>query len=222
MTVFILGGGLYFLTSLLIPPSRMQPVGKWACRAILFAAGQRIKLVGKFPRLDEGPYIYIFNHTSLLDTFVIVSLLPEFTGAIGKQEQFSVPLWGWILKRWGAMPIDRGDVDESIRRLDRVEKSVQGGLSLMIAPEGTRSPDGQLGPFKKGPFHIAVNTKTRVVPMVINGAFRAKHKGSWLLRPGVIKVQIAPTIEHTKERDWTVTELQEEAHQSISAYLDAV
>ena len=97
----------------------------------------------------------MFNHTSLLDTFIVVALIPEFTGAIGKKEQFKIPIWGAVLRRWGVVGIERDNVAEAVRSLGAVEEAVKSGVSLLIAPEGTRSPDGTLGVFKKGPFHVA-------------------------------------------------------------------
>ena len=128
--LFIVLGGAYFFLSILFPPKKLHFFAKVLCRIFLLCAGQRLHLENAFPQVENGPYIYVFNHTSLLDTFILVAVLPEFTGAIGKKEQFSIPLWGWILKRWGVVPIDRSALRDAIRSLQVVEKSLQNGLSL--------------------------------------------------------------------------------------------
>ena len=107
-----------------------------------------------------------------------------------KQEQFSVPLWGWLLRRWGVVPLDRAKLKSAIRSLGKVEESVRAGRSLLISPEGTRSPDGRLLPFKKGPFHVASGTGAPLVPILIDGAHRSKPRSGWHLYPGTIRVRV--------------------------------
>ena len=197
---FVSLGSVYILMSFFISPVHLQPLGKWACGVFLWAAGQKLIVNGHFPNVEDGPYLYMFNHASLLDTFIAIAVLPEFTGAIGKKEQFNIPIWGWIIRRWGAVPIERGNLGNAIQSLNKGEEVLSNGRSLLIAPEGTRSIDGRLLPFKKGPFHMAVNTQTPVVLLAITGAFEAKQRGSWLLKPGQINVHILPSIE-TREQD---------------------
>ena len=98
---FALAGSLYILISVALTPKQLQPLGRWVCSATLWLAGQRLDVTGEFPPPGEGPYLYVFNHTSLLDTFIVVALIPEFTGAIGKKEQFKIPIWGAVLRCWG-------------------------------------------------------------------------------------------------------------------------
>ncbi len=194
LSTFTLAMCLYLSLSLFVSPASLNPIARIGCRVILASAGQRLKITGSFPDIEGGPYIYVFNHTSLLDTFVMVAALPEFVGAVGKREQFEMPLWGWVIRRWGAVPIDRDRLKEAIQSLDEVERAVHGGRSLLIAPEGTRSVDGELGVFRKGPFHVAVNTGATIVPVSIRGAFEAKRKGNWLFHPGVVSVQVLEAI----------------------------
>jgi len=169
--------------------------------------------------VPDGPYIYMFNHTSILDTFVVMAILPEFTSAIGKKEQFRIPIWGTILRRWGTLPIDRHALTAAIENLDRVGESFARGRSVLIAPEGTRSHDGRLGPFKKGPFHIASRYQARLVPIAIVGAFRAKHKGSWILRPGVIQARIGLPLESHSLLASSVESLRDESRRQFEALL---
>ena len=211
-TLFVIFGTVYFLLSMVFPPRRLHPFAKVICRLFLLGAGQRLRLESDFPDVEKGPYIYVFNHTSLLDTFILVSVLPEFTGAIGKKEQFSIPLWGWILRRWGVVPIDRKALRAAIRSLQVVEKSLQDGLSLLISPEGTRSLDGTLQSFKKGAFHVALHTQTPIVPICILGAHASKNRSSWRLRPGTIRLKVARTVAPSQLDSCTVESLRAETH----------
>ncbi|MDP6932962.1 MAG: lysophospholipid acyltransferase family protein [Myxococcota bacterium] len=211
ITLFVCLGSVYVLVGLLASPRALHPIARWACRALLLSAGQVLRVQGSFPPVKDGPYLYLFNHTSLLDTFVAIAVIPEFTGAVGKKEQFEVPIWGRILRHWGAVPIDRSDRSDAIERLADVGRAVADGQSLLVAPEGTRSPDGTLGPFKKGPFHVAVQQQATVVPIVISGAFQAKRKDSWLLRPGRITVRVGAALVTRDRPGCTVEDLQQEA-----------
>ena len=114
LAVFTVLGSIYFVSALFIAPKRLHGLARWGCRWMLWSAGIRLETKGSFPSSDSGPYVYVFNHSSLLDTFVVIALIPEWTAAIGKAEQFKVPLWGWILKRWGAVPIHRSDLNRAI------------------------------------------------------------------------------------------------------------
>ena len=210
--LFIVLGGAYFFLSILFPPKKLHFFAKVICRIFLLGAGQRLHLENAFPQVENGPYIYVFNHTSLLDTFILVAVLPEFTGAIGKKEQFSIPLWGWILKRWGVVPIDRSALRDAIRSLQVVEKSIQNGLSLLISPEGTRSIDGNIQSFKKGAFHVALHTQTPIVPVCIFGAYESKNRSSWIIRPGRIRVRVARIIRPGEVALCTVESLRNETH----------
>jgi len=163
--------------------------------------------------------MYLFNHTSLLDTFIVICLIPEFTGAIGKAEQFRIPIWGWVLRRWGAVPINRSELRTAIDQLGQVEAAIKEGRSLLISPEGTRSQDGRMLPFKKGPFHVAQNTQVTLVPMTIRGAYRAKRKSSWRLHPNIIEVIVGTPITSDHAAYASLETLSEETRQRIAAHL---
>ena len=130
----------------------------------------------------------------MLDTFIMLAILPEWTGAVGKKEQFSVPIWGAILKRFGAVPLDRKNRDAAIASMDEVGRSFADGRSLLVSPEGTRSSSGELGDFKKGPFHLAVRHHVPMIPTVIRGAYESKRKGDWRLRPNLIHIDVGPPL----------------------------
>ena len=219
LSVFVCMGLLYVLLSLVIKPASLQPIAQLGCRGLLLCAGQRFVMEGSFPPISEGPYIYMYNHSSLLDTYVLMGSLPEYTAAVGKKAQFEMPIWGWVLKRWGAVPIDRSNLDRAIQSLALVEKAVTEGRSLLIAPEGTRSSDGRLGPFKKGPFHIAMNTKAPIVPMVIEGAYESKNKGSWVLQPGQITLRIGAPLNIEEHHGSTVESLRAETRHRLDRLL---
>ena len=205
-----MGGTVFILLSPLLSKNYLFRFARVLCKAILITVGQRVEVNGSLPALSMGPYIYMFNHTSLLDTFIMIATLPEFVAAVGKSEQFQVPLWGWILRRWGAVPIDRSNLARAKESLNVVQDALHKGRSLLIAPEGTRSCDGSLGPLKKGPFHLSINTRSCIVPVRIHGAFAAKNRNSWLLTPTTITVHYGSCIQpDTQSLESLITRVSE-------------
>ncbi len=207
---FAVTGPLYVLLSLVLSPKTLHPYARLVCLGVLVTAGQRFEIRGPFPALERGPYLYVFNHGSMLDTFALIGAIPEFVAAVGKAEQFDVPLWGTVLRRWGVVPVQRDDLEEAIESLNAAGLVYSTGQSLLISPEGTRSEDGRLGPFKKGPFHLARQLDAPIVPLLITGAHRAKRRGSWLLRPGRITLEVGTLVTNPATAFDSVEALRDE------------
>ena len=164
----------------------MQPLPRLFFRFILFTAAR----VEYTMLVQHGPYLYMFNHASMLDTLIMIAIIPEYTMAIGKAEQFDVPIWGTLIKRWGAVLIHRQDLQRAIKQLDTVSNALRQGDSLLISPEGTRSPDGRLLAFKKGPFHVAMNQPTPIVPVAIVGHCQEKESCWYCPRPSKFELAL--------------------------------
>ena len=195
---FIVGGGVMLVLSLVMSPARLQPFTRFVCWSVMTCSGHPVRTLNAPPPPEEGPYVYVFNHTSLLDAFTLMVAFREWPAVVGKIEQFSVPFWGWILRRWNVVGIDRSNREGSIQRFSALQQALENGQSALIAPEGTRSKTGVMGPFKKGPFHLSLATGSPVCPIRIRGAFEAKNTGSWRLRPGFISVEFLPLV-HVEE-----------------------
>ena len=194
LTCFVLIGVIFVSISFVLNKNQFHRLARLSAHFILLASGQRIDVKDSFPPLERGPYLYVFNHTSMLDSLIMVAAIPHFMAAVGKREQFAIPLWGAMLRRWGAVPLDRADRSSAIQSLSTVEEVIRHGTSLLISPEGTRSSDGELLPFKKGPFHIALNTGISIVPIAVTGAYHSKNKTSWILRPNTIEIRIGQLV----------------------------
>lgn len=209
LSSFIILIGFYLLISLIIPPRKVQWILLYMSRVILLFCGQYMKVHGDIPAKGSGPYIYMFNHESLFDIFLICAVTPSPVTAIGAQKQFSMPIWGSVLKRYGAIPIDRGHLDPAIASLKTAERALSGGTSLVIAPEGTRTLTGKIGKFKKGPFHVALHTRATILPIGLDGAFRANNKGDWRMFPGIIDVRMGKPIAAEAYENLSVEELKD-------------
>ena len=149
----------------------------------------------------------------MLDTLILGAVIPHFFGAVGKAEQFDLPFWGTLIRRWGAIPLKRDHLEEAIESLNLASERLAEGGAILISPEGTRSRDGSLQPFKKGPFHLALQNQAEIIPLSIEGSFAAKRRGSWVLRPALIQVSPLPTIRITENE--TVDSLRHRAWQAF-------
>lgn len=176
---------------------------RWWSRGCLWIAGVRLVVVGR--ERARVPAVFTFNHASNLDFFVNACLVPHGTLVFGKRELGKVPLLGWMWLISGHPLIRRDDRADWQLKLDLVaERLKTGRYATIVAPEGTRNHGGALLPFKKGPFHLAIQSKAPIVPWVIEGAAPLLTPRGML--PGTIKVTMLPPIPTTDWRDETIDE----------------
>lgn len=139
-----------------------------------------VTVVGR-ERLPEGPCVLVANHLSLLDILVLFRLATPFTW-VSKAENFRVPLIGWNMRLNRYVALKRGDRASVLRMLAECEQALQDGTPVMMFPEGTRSPDGLLRPFKPGAFELALRVGVPVVPVVVRGTGDALPRRGFVLR----------------------------------------
>jgi 1-acyl-sn-glycerol-3-phosphate acyltransferase len=204
---FVFGVLGYFIVTTFVSLNVAHRYMKIFCRTCLLSAGQFLKIKGTVPPRDKQPYIYMLNHQSMFDHFMIAGSTSHYLTGVAAEDQYSYPVYGAALRRYKAIPIKREKLKDAIHSLDEAEKVVLSGTSLLIAPEGTRTVSGELGTFKKGPFHLAINTKATIIPVAIIGAWEAKKKTDWKLKPGVITIHYGDPIQSTQYDDYTIQEL---------------
>ncbi|MBF0507940.1 MAG: 1-acyl-sn-glycerol-3-phosphate acyltransferase [Deltaproteobacteria bacterium] len=164
-------------------------------RLIGLAAGIDVRLEGLENIDPEQSYVYASNHQSALDIIVLQGYLPVQFRWLAKKELFDIPCFGKFMASTGYIPIDRGNKKSAMQSLDLAAEKVQQGTSVIIFPEGTRSLDGQLLPFKPGGFLLAIKSQRPIVPVGISGSARVLPGKSLRLRPGWIKVALGRPIE---------------------------
>ena len=213
---FVISVGIYLFASLFISPKQLYPLARILSRFVLLGAGQIIKMEGKIPDPKNGPYLYLFNHQSLLDQFLIVGVIREYVSAVGADYQFSWPIWGRLIKRLGAIPIIRKDLTKAIHSLSLAEDEIRKGTSFLLAPEGTRTLTGKMGEFKKGTFHLSLNTGVTIIPMGLIGAYNSKQKNDWRIYPGRITVRIGQPVNKDYYQKMSVEELRSDIRNKIS------
>lgn len=140
-------------------------------------------------------YIFMSNHASNLDPPVLIPVIPGFCSVLVKKELFRIPVLGTGMKQAHLVPVDRSDQEAAIRSVSRAVEVLHQGLHMVTYPEGTRTSDGRLLPFKKGPFHLAMDSGVPVVPVTILGTYESWPKTRFALRPGRATVIFHPPID---------------------------
>lgn len=133
----------------------------------------------------NAAYVYLANHQSHLDIPILYATLPSHTlRMVGKKELFAVPWWGRGLQAAGFIAIDRSNKTQAYASIERAKTLVREGVSIYLAPEGTRSRDGRLAPLKRGGFHLAADTGAPIVPVAIDGTLAVMPPGHATMHPG--------------------------------------
>lgn len=155
----------------------------------------KVRVEGMEQLNGQGPYIFMSNHQGYYDIFAFLSHLPYPFKWLAKKELFSVPFLGWTMAAVGYISVDRGGTRDTVEAMNEAAQRIREGTSVVIFPEGSRSPDGSIQPFKKGGFTLAIKSKVPIVPVAISGSRDIMPKGKWTVHPGKIRIAISPPIE---------------------------
>ena len=165
----------------------------WA-KSILTVGGIDVSVSG-LSNIDRGrSYIFMSNHRSNFDIPVLLGCLPVQFRWLAKAELFKIPIFGRAMSGAGYVKIDRFNRASAIKSIDQVAAKMRNGVSVMIFPEGTRSEDGNVKPFKKGGFVMAVDSGVPIVPVILQGTRSIMSKGSWQISPGSVRMFIEKPI----------------------------
>jgi len=195
--------------------------GRIWSRTLLAATGARVTYHGLEHTRACNPCVFIVNHQSMIDVWTMLSIVPPNTRFVAKQELFRIPIFGWALTATGCVSIDRGNRTKAIRSLRVAAQRIHDGRSVVLYPEGSRSRDGRLGPFKKGAFHLAVQAAVPVVPVAITGGFEVAPTGSLRVTPGPVEVFVDPPIDVTPYRPDDYRTLMAVVRRSIERRFEA-
>lgn len=157
------------------------------------AAGVRLAVSGR-EHLALRPAVFVFNHQSGADPFLLCALLQRDFVGVAKAEIRSNPLLGPAFAFAGTVFVDRSDHAQAVRALDPAIATLRRGLGILIAPEGTRSDGYGVAPFKKGAFRIALAARAPIVPIVLHDAHDLLPRGGWIMRAGTVHVSVLAPI----------------------------
>jgi 1-acyl-sn-glycerol-3-phosphate acyltransferase len=217
-------GGIYYtgfllitlLLTFLFPVEKFDWFVKKTLRGFFRFVFIRVEREGLENVDPHKSYIFILNHVSFFDIPLVGGFLPGFVRGIEASRQHKWPLYGWVMRRLGNIPVERDNIHSSIKSFSKAESYLKKGNSLIVFPEGGRTSTGELRPFKKLPFHLVKNTQIEIVPVAILGMFAVNNKNSFLIKPNTIRLKFGKPItlseinkmETVGLRDYTKTQIQ--------------
>lgn len=197
-----------------------QNSGRWS-RAIIGCSPIWHSVVTGLEHLQEGKhYIIIANHQSLLDILAVCAALPLNFKFLAKRELFQIPLMGWAMASAGYIPVDRASHKSGREAMHRINRVLKNGVSVLLFPEGTRSPDGKVHAFKMGAFKLARDNKVEILPVVVDGTGQALPKKSWLIKKkSTFIVSIGKPVSLEDFADTSMEEAKEKIRHEMAARL---
>ena len=173
----------------------------WA-RSLLAFGGVKVTIEWRAPIDKDGAYVFMSNHVSTVDIWSLLAALPFRVRMIAKKQLGGIPLFGWAMRAGRFIFIDRANGVAARRTIDEAKRRIRAGHKVLLYPEGTRSRDGKLGPFKKGGFHLAIDAGVPIVPVAVTGARECMPRGSFIMRAGHVHITVfepIPTAGLTEE-----------------------
>lgn len=168
---------------------------------------------------DRGQ-ILVSNHQSWFDVFALAAALPVRFSFVGKKELSRIPFLGQAWEKVGHIAIDRSDHKAAIQSLQRVDEQFRTGRTIVMFPEGTRSPTGELARFKKGAFVMAIKSQVPVVPVAVTGTRAIMEKGSWIIAPGTATIRVGEPISTEGLAMGDRNRLAREAHAAVARLMN--
>jgi 1-acyl-sn-glycerol-3-phosphate acyltransferase len=173
-----------------------------------------VRIEGSQP--ERGAYVCTSNHQSFLDIFAMSRQRREMKW-IAKEEVFKIPFIGLYFRLSGDIPVNRGDRESGGAALSRARWYLDHGMPVMIFPEGTRSRDGRMGPFKPGAFRLAIEAQVPILPVAVTGSADGMPKGSPWIRPTVVLIRVLEPVETKGMTGADVVRLMETVRGRIAA-----
>lgn len=189
-------------------------------RAICRIADVNVSITGTENLIPDQTYIFVGNHVSQFDIFSFQGYFPHGFRWIAKKELFRIPFFGKAMLRSGIISIDRSQGREALKSLNRAAERIAQGTSVLIFPEGTRSADGKLKPFKTGAITLAIKAGVPVVPIGFNGTYEILPKGKLLARSGKVTIRIGKPIPTNDYKPKDKQALARHLHDKVAELLD--
>ena len=184
-------------------------------KVALWANRVKVSVEGMENLRGEGPFIFMSNHQGSYDIFVLLGHLPFQFKWLAKKELFSIPILGWAMAAAGYISIDREGTRETVEAMNKAAERIRDGMSVVIFPEGSRSPDGTIQPFKKGGFTLAIKSKVPIVPLALTGSRDIMPKERLTASSGEIRIRIGRPIETIQHSTKDRKDLMEKVRETI-------
>jgi 1-acyl-sn-glycerol-3-phosphate acyltransferase len=180
----------------------------WA-KMLLRLTGIRVDVIGRENVLSNRPQIFMANHQSDFDILIVLAHIPGQFRWIAKKELFKIPIFGRAMKNAGYIEIDRQHHERAMKSLEEAAQKIREGKSVVTFPEGTRSKDGTIKPFKQGLFHLAIQAGVPIIPIAIIGAHEIMPKRTLKIKPGRVTMVIGRPVDVSGYKIETRSELIE-------------
>jgi 1-acyl-sn-glycerol-3-phosphate acyltransferase len=208
---------LLILLAIFVDPRKNDGPQRWLSRNVMRLAGTRVELRQSSGFDPNQVCFFVSNHVNLFDPFVLYSVVPQFIRGLELESHFRIPVYGWLMKRFGNVPVPETNRPSDLKRMWRLTRGALGqGTSLVVFPEGGRTTTGRVRPFREGVFRMARDFGTPITPVSIVGSFTFNRKTSWILRPSTITVWLHDTIETQGCSKNDVGELRERVWRAVA------
>jgi 1-acyl-sn-glycerol-3-phosphate acyltransferase len=199
----------------------IDPLYRLGLGGVLFVVrmvGVRLTVSG-VENIPPGVCIFMANHTSNADAPAVVGAIPRRIAVLVKESLFRIPIVGQAFRAARFVPVNRSNRDSAIASVDRAVEFLKEGISFLVYPEGTRSPDGRLLSFKKGAFVMAIKSGAPIVPVACAGAHSVIRRKEWSIHPGAITVTFLPPVDSSKFTIEQRDQLAARVHEAIATAL---
>src|SRR5215831_3080530 len=205
-----------------LDPRKHDYLQRGLCRRIAFFSGANV-VVKEDPGFDRTrTSFFMSNHVNLFDPFMLYCAVPQFVRGWELESHFNIPVYGWLMKRFGNVPVPAVRSPKELKRLWRMtQQAINSGVSLIIFPEARRTRDGHLGEFEDGGFRLAQQLGVPIVPVSVVGSIRHLRTGDWILRPTTITVYLHGIIETKGLKKENVPALRDRVREIIAGPVEA-
>ena len=219
---FLIAVPVLIALAVVLDPKKHDWLQRGLCRRIAFLSGAKV-VARKAPGFDETrTCIFMVNHVNLLDPFMLYCAIPQLVRGWELESHFRIPIYGWLMKRFGNVPVPDVRKPRELKRLWRMtQEAIDSGTSLIIFPEAKRTRNGHLNEFEDGSFRLAQQLGVPIVPVSIVGSFRHLRTEDWILTPTTITVYLHGIIETKGLHKEDVPALKERVRQIIAAPVEA-
>ena len=219
VTVVTCFGVIIGILILRMSTRQIKVVPRWWSRTIARCSGVEITVEGMENLEWDRPYIFAANHQSQFDIMALDGFLMVDFRWMAKKELFRIPLVGAGMRLAGTIPIDRSRGRQAMKSLAEAATRIAAGTSVVIFPEGTRTRDGRLQPFKSGAMYLAIKSGVDIVPMAIVGGFEIMPKGCFLVKPGRMVIKIGKPVSSRAYTQKQKKELADLLHDKVAALI---
>jgi len=213
---FLLAVPVLIGLAIVLDPRKHDWLQRALCRRIAYFSGAKVE-AREYPGFDrQRTSIFMVNHVNLFDPFILYCAIPQLVRGWELESHFRIPIYGWLMKRFGNVPVPDVRSPKDLKRLWRLtQEAINRGTSLIIFPEAKRTRDGHLNEFEEGGFRLAQQLGVPIVPVSLVGSFRHLRTGDWILRPATIVVHLHETIETQGMKKEDVPALKQRVRSAI-------